>query len=70
MDFLFNGIDMYARSIAFSTVAGLLLIGFVLVLLTAPKAIWRSFVSTWPVQGILRGVRRLRAGREKPNPLG
>lgn len=65
MDFLFNGIDMYARSIAFSTVAGLLLLGFVLVLLTDPRVIWRSFVSTWPVQGILHLVRRLRKSPEK-----
>jgi hypothetical protein len=65
MDFLFNGIDMFARSMAFSIVAGILVVGFVLTLLTDPKVIWRSFVSTWPVQGIMRAVRRLRAGGEK-----
>lgn len=69
MEFFFNGIDMYARSIAFTTVAGLLILGFVLVLLTDPKLIWRSFVSTWPVRGIRRGVRRFRGG-EKPGASG
>jgi hypothetical protein len=67
MDFLFNGIEMFARSMAFTIVAGILVVGFVLTLLTDPRVIWRSFVSTWPVQGIMRAARRVRASGEKRN---
>ena len=68
MDFRFDGIDTYARSIAFLTVAGLLLFGFLFVLILDPRLVWRRFAGAWPVRLVLRGFRRLRlaARGEKP----
>jgi hypothetical protein len=56
----FKGVDTWPMSGAFTLVAGLLVIGFVIVLVCGPHLIWRSFVSTWPVQLAMRAFGKLR----------
>ncbi len=54
MFYYYKSIDYWPMSTAFTIVAGLAVLGFLFVLLVAPHLIWRSFVSTWPVQLVAR----------------
>lgn len=59
MKYYFNGVDYWPMSAAFTLVAAVLILGFLFVLFVGPHLVWRSFVSTWPVQLVMRAFARL-----------